>query len=65
MFGRWTEWGQSCWSKIPHGSPKITEINVNFHQDFVASTLRDFFQGQMDRGLFYGPNLFGETWLSN
>jgi len=37
----------------------------NFHQDFVASTHTDFFQGQTDRGLFYWPNHSGETGCPN
>jgi len=28
-----------------------------YHQDFMASTHSDFFQGQMDGGLFYWPIL--------
>ncbi len=64
-FGRCIGRGLSCWSIIPHRSPTISEIKVNFHQDFVASMHRDLFQGQMDRGLFYWPNLSGETQLSN
>ncbi len=32
-------------------------IVINFHQDFAASMLRGFFQGQTDRDLFYRPNL--------
>jgi hypothetical protein len=34
---------------------------IIFHQDFVASTLSDFFQGHMDRGLVYMPNRSGEN----
>jgi hypothetical protein len=34
---------------------------IIFHQDFVASTQSDFFQGQMDRGLVYKPNRSGEN----
>jgi hypothetical protein len=41
----------------------MSDILVNFHQDFVASTHSDFFQGQTDRGLFYGPNHSRETRL--
>ncbi len=54
----------SCWSKIPCGSPTISEIEANFHQDFLASTHSGFYQGQMDRGQFCWPNLSGETRLS-
>jgi hypothetical protein len=39
-------------------------IVINFHQDFVATTHSDFFQGQADRGLFYMPNHSWETQLS-
>jgi hypothetical protein len=38
-------------------------IVINFHQDFVASTLSRFFQGQADMGLFYGPNCSWENSL--
>jgi hypothetical protein len=38
-------------------------IVINFHQDFMTSMYSGFFQGQMDRGLFYWPNHFRETWL--
>jgi hypothetical protein len=65
MFGEWITRGLSCWSKIPHGSPTMSEIKVNFYQDLVAGTHTDFFQGQMDRGLFYWPNLSGITQLTN
>jgi hypothetical protein len=34
------------------------------HQDFLAGTHSDFFQGQSDRGLFHLPNHSGETQLS-
>jgi hypothetical protein len=44
--------GLSCRSKIHCGSPTISEIYVKYHQDFVASTKSDFFQAQMDRGLY-------------
>ncbi len=64
-FGRWIGQGLSCWPKIPRRSPTMSEIKVNFHHDIVTSMHRDFFRGQMDRGLFYWPNLTGETWLSN
>jgi hypothetical protein len=37
---------------------------VNFLQNHVASMRSDFFQGQMDRGLFYWPNHSWETRLS-
>jgi hypothetical protein len=50
-FGTWMWGGRSCWSKIPHGSPIISRIKVNFHQDFVASMYSNFFLGQMDREL--------------
>jgi hypothetical protein len=36
---------------------------VSFSQDFMA-THSDFFQGQMDRVLFYCPGHSGETQLS-
>jgi len=39
-------------------------IRTNVIRTNVVSTHRDFFQGQMDRGMFYWPNLSGETWLS-
>jgi hypothetical protein len=39
-------------------------IVINFHQVFVASTHSDFFQGEMDRGLFYWPSHASETQLS-
>ncbi len=50
MFGRWIERGLSCWSKMSCGSPTISEMKVNFYQDFVVGTHIGFFQGQMDRG---------------
>ncbi len=56
--------GLSCRSKIPRESPTISEIKVNAHQDFVASMYSGFFQGQMERGLFYSPNLSRGTQLS-
>ncbi len=37
---------------------------VNFLKDFAADMHSDFFQGQMDRGLFYWPNHSWETRLS-
>ncbi len=36
---------------------------ISFHQDFAASTHCSFFQGQMDKGLFYQPNHSWETCL--
>jgi len=33
---------------------------VNYHQDFKPSMCSDFFQGQLDRGPFYQPNLSGK-----
>jgi len=39
-------------------------ILINLRQDFMASAHSDFFQGQMDRGLFYWPHHSGETHLS-
>ncbi len=60
----WIGWGLICWSKIPHGLPTISEIEVNLHQDFVVSAHSDFFQRQMDRSLIYWPNLSGENLLS-
>ncbi len=38
------------------GLKSLDEIQVNYHQDFMASTSSDFFRGQMDRGLFYWSN---------
>ncbi len=63
-FGRCFGRGLNCWFKIPRGPPTSHEIKVNFHRDFMASTHSDFFQGHMDRSLFYWPNLTGETRLS-
>jgi hypothetical protein len=40
-------------------------IFVNFHQDFVAITLSDFFQGETGRDLFHWPNHSWDTGLSN
>jgi len=37
---------------------------IDFHKDFVARMHRDFFQGQMGRGLIKWFHLSGETWLS-
>ncbi len=48
--------GLSCWSKIACGLLKISEIEVNFHQDFMARMYNNFFQEQTERGLFYWPN---------
>ncbi len=45
IFNKWIGWGMSCWSKIPRGSPTISEIEANLHQDFPASTHNNF----MDR----------------
>ncbi len=39
----------SCWSKIPHGSPTISKILVNFHQDFMTSVHNNFFLGKKGR----------------
>jgi hypothetical protein len=36
-------------------------IVVNFHQDFVASTISDFVRGLMHRGLIYQFGYFCET----
>jgi hypothetical protein len=44
IFNEWIGRGLSCWSKIPPGLLKISEIKVNFHQDFVASMHNDFVQ---------------------
>jgi hypothetical protein len=40
--------------------PIINEIFVNCCQHFMAPTYSDFFQGGMDRDLFYFPNHQGE-----
>jgi hypothetical protein len=64
-FGRWSGRGLNWWSKIPRGSPTISKIKVNFHQDFMASTHSDFFYAQMDGGIVYWPSLSGETQLSS
>ncbi len=37
---------------------------VTFDQYFMASTHSFSFQGQVDRGLIYGPNHSGETQLN-
>jgi hypothetical protein len=41
------------------------KYNINGHQDFMASMHNDFFQGQMDRGLFYWLKYSGKAQLSN
>jgi hypothetical protein len=64
IFSKWIVRGLSCWSKISCRSPTISEIYVNFHQDFMDRKRNNFFQGQMDRGLFYWPNHVRETVLS-
>ncbi len=52
FLGHFTE--RSMVPLVPHEteSANVTE----YHQDFVTSTLSDFFQVQMDKGLFYWPN---------
>ncbi len=40
-------------------------IAVNFYWDFMAGTNSNFFEGQMDMGLIYRPDLSIETWLFN
>ncbi len=60
----WIGRGLSSQSLILHGSPTISEIKLNSHQDFVASTHRDFFQRQIYRGQFFWPNHSAETRLS-
>jgi hypothetical protein len=40
-------------------------IVVDFHQDFMASTHSDFYQGQMNMALLYWPHHSEKTWLSN
>jgi hypothetical protein len=40
-------------------------IVVDFHQDFMASTHSDFYQGQMNMTLLYWPHHSEKTWLSN
>jgi hypothetical protein len=58
------DWGSlSCGSKITRESLTINEIQVNYHQGFLASTHSNFFQGQTDRGLLYWSNHCGETRL--
>jgi len=49
---------------LSHSCQQQQNIVVNFHQDFIASKHSNFFQGQTDRGLFYGPNHWWETRLS-
>ncbi len=53
IINKWIGQGLSCWSKIPCRSPAISKIYVNFHQDLMVSMHSYFYQGQMDRGLFY------------
>ncbi len=62
IFNKWTVWSLNC-SKIPCEHKQ----KVNYHQDLMASTHSNFLQGQMVSGLtlFYWPNHFKETWLSN
>jgi hypothetical protein len=40
-------------------------IAINFYWDFVAGTNSDIFEGQMDMGIIYRPDLSKEAWLSN
>ncbi len=64
IFNKCIGRGLRCWSEIPCRLPTIIEIKANSHQDFVASMNSNFFQGQTDRGLFYGSYHTGETQLS-
>ncbi len=52
--------GMNCWPKIICGSPTINRLQVSYYQDFMASTHSIFFQGHMERGLFYWPTHSGE-----
>jgi hypothetical protein len=38
-------------------------VDINVHQEFVACVHSDFFQGETDRVLVYGPNHSVETRL--
>ncbi len=49
LFNMWIRCGLSCWSKIHCGSPTISKIIVNPHQDFIACTHSDLFKGHTDR----------------
>ncbi len=60
---KWLERDLSCWSKIPCGSPTISETQVNYHQDFGPSTHIDFFPEQMDRAYPIGLTIPGKTQL--
>ncbi len=64
MFNKLIVRGLSSWSKISCGSPIISEVYANYHQDFMARMHSDFLQGQTDRGLIYWPSHSGETRLS-
>jgi hypothetical protein len=61
LFKLWIGCGLSCWSKIHCGSPTVSEIKVNLHQDFIACTHSDLFQGLTDTDQFYWPNHSKET----
>ncbi len=60
---KWIGYGPSCLSKIPCGSPTISEILVNYHQDFLASTHSHFLKGQRDGILLFWPNHSWETFF--
>ncbi len=64
IFNKGIRRGLRCYPKIPHVCQQWANFIVSFYQDFRASMHSDFFQGQMDRGLIYGPYHSEETCLS-
>jgi hypothetical protein len=54
-----------CRSKTPCGLSTISEIDVNYRQDFVTSMHCNFLQGQTDSGLCYWPYHSGQLRCPN